>query len=442
MTLKDPTAWLEDLNHFIDDEELADTAAAMEDTLVLGTSKWVAAAWVAVAGVVAGGFGSVTLHPSIRQSVVVFAGYLIGAALLLRGMYPLAARLHGRSVAWLAMFTFSWASLLGVSVALAGRIDSALWGYLVACGGALFIGLMHGSFAPGFVRNEDVWMMVALPLAPVGAAVATWVLRNVPGSSDSLGGAALVGALAGGCHTIPLAVVVATLASEAHGLGRMGLLYLHNDNFAPKALAFLDRAIALAPRDAALYNLRGIAWSKMDEPERAAADWRTVTELTPRDPEAHLNLGVDFMRQGALDQAVEVLRRALAIDPEHARAHSNLGAALERQGALDQAIEHYDRAIAREPEYANAFSNRAYAYFRKGEHQRALEDSERAIALEDKLGMAHVNRGHALAALGRTAEARQSYGRAMSVASDPTVQAEAVRGLEGLGSKGPGDEPA
>jgi len=442
VALKDPTAWLEDINYFIEDEELADTAAAMEDTLVLGTSKWAAAAWVAVAGIAAGAFGMVTLHPSVRHSLLVFVGYLAGAALLLRGMYPLAIRLHGRSVAWLAVFTFFWTSLLGVSVALGGRFDSALWSYLVACGGALFIGLMHGSFAPGFVRNEDVWMTVSLPLAPVGAGIAIWVLRNVPGVAESLGGAALAGALAGGCYTVPLAAVVAGLASEAHGLGRMGLLYLHNENFAPKAVAYLDRAIALSPRDAALYNLRGIAWSKMDEPERAAADWRKVTELAPRDPEPHLNLGVDFLRQGALDQAVEALQRALAIDPGHARAHSNLGAALERQGALDRAIEHYGCAIARQPEYANAFSNRAYAYLRKGDHHRALEDSERAIALDDKLGMAHVNHGHALAALGRTEEARQSYGRATSVASDPTVQAEAVRGLERLGSTGQGDEPA
>ena len=46
--------------------------------------------------------------------------------------------------------------------------------------------------------------------------------------------------------------------------GEMATLYLHNENFTRKAIEYLDEAIALSPRSADLYNLRGIAHSKRE----------------------------------------------------------------------------------------------------------------------------------------------------------------------------------
>lgn len=430
---------MDDLTVFLDDEELTQTAADLEPTLVYGGSKAAAGAWVALVGVLAGTFGAVTLSPEIRRSAFVFVGYLLGAVLLLRGLHPLAVRVLDKPVAWLAGLAFFWAFLLGFFAVMGASIDSVIWGYVLSCGAGLFIGLMHGSLNPGVVRREDAWLLTSLPLAAVSAALATYLLRSMP--AHSLAGTALAGAIAGSLFMLPMGALLAHLWDEAHGLGRMGLLFLHNDNFAPKAVAYLDRAIALAPRDAQLYNLRGIAWSKMGEPDRASADWRKVTELSPRDPEPSMNRGIDFLRRGALDQAIEALQAALAIDPDHAKAHSNLGAAYERRGDLGCAIEHYNRAIALVPDYANAYSNRGYAYFRKGDYHRALEDCERAIALDRELGMAYVNRGHALSALGRPQEAADSYRSAIDLGSEPSVREEALRGLEGLAAADGDDKP-
>jgi tetratricopeptide (TPR) repeat protein len=346
----------------------------------------------------------------------------------------------GRAVAWQAGLAFFWTCLLAACAAIGAHTHSRMWGYLLSGGMGAFVGLLYGSLNPAAVRREDAWLMTALPLAPLSALLATFLLRNVlvPGS---IGSTAAAGALAGGMLMLPMGALLAWLWDEAHGLRQMGLLYLHNENFAPKAIAYFDRAIALAPRDAELYNLRGIAWSKMDEPARAAADWLTVTELLPNDPEPHLNRGVDFLRQGALDPAIEALHHALAIQPDHSTAHSNLGACYERRGDLDQAIEHYGRAIAQRPDYANAYSNRGYAYWKKGEHERALEDCNQAITLAPGLGMAHVNRGHALAGLGRSADAEASYREAMELDVDPTVREEAIRGLETVARGSCDDQP-
>ncbi|HSA56824.1 MAG TPA: tetratricopeptide repeat protein [Gemmatimonadaceae bacterium] len=441
MALKDPTAWMQDLTVYMDDEELAGTAEAMEPNLVPGGTALTTSLWIALMGVVAGALGGVTLSPAIRGSALTFIAFIVGAAVLLRGFHPLSRRLLGRGAAWMASQAFFWAFLLALFAVLGAQRESSLWAYVLSVGLGFFVGMMNGSLTPGIVRSEDIWMSVSFPMGAVSAGVATWVLRNTPLAADTLAGAALGGAIAGGLYHGVMAVALARLWSEAHGLGQMGLLYLHNDNFAPKAVAYLDRALALSPRDARLHNLRGIAWSKMDEPERAAEDWRRAAELLPNDAEPHLNLGADCLRRGDLDGAIEALHAALAVDPKYPTAHSNLGAAHERKGELEPAIEHYSKAVELDPDYANAYSNRAFAYHRRGDHERALADSDRAIALNPRLPMAHVNRAHALAALGRTGEAADSYRDAIDLDPEPSVREESLRGLERLGAITPDDEP-
>jgi tetratricopeptide (TPR) repeat protein len=432
VALRDPTAWFEDLTFYMADEELKSTAAAMEPGLVPDGGRVKTAVWMAVVGTAAGALGGVTLSPGIRTSILTFILYLAVAAVLLRGFYPLTVRVFGRAAAWLAAQAFLWAFLLGLFAVLGARRESALWAYVLSIGMGLFVGMMNGSLNPGIVR-EDAWMSVSFPLAPITAGIATYTLRAL-GVADTIEGAVLGGAMAGGLFHVGMAIALARLWSEAHGLSQMATLYLHNDNFAPKAVAYLDRAIALTPRDAKLYNLRGIAWSKMGEPDRAADDWRKVIELQPRDPDPHLNLGADYMRRGDPDRAIDALRAALAVNPNFATAHSNLGTAYERKGELDQAIEHYTRAIALDKDYANAYSNRAYAYVRKGDHAHALSDANRAIALNPRLAMAYANRGHALAAAGSRDEAVDAYRAAIDLGPEPSIREECLRGLETLGA--------
>jgi tetratricopeptide (TPR) repeat protein len=317
---------------------------------------------------------------------------------------------------------------------LAARVDTGWLSYGLSAGGGLLVGLVYGGMNPNSVRREDAWMMTALPLGPAGAVGATYLQREVLGGAASLGDAAAVGATAAGVLLVPMSLALVRLWDEAHGLTRAAMLFLHNENFAPKAVSFLDRALALAPDDPAVLNLRGVAWSKMDEPERAAADWERAAALRPTDADPLMNVGVDRLRRGDLDAAVTALEAAIRIDGGNATAHSNLGAALERRGDLDRAVEHYDRAIALRPDYANAFSNRGYARFRRGEHREAVDDCDRALALDPNLAQAVVNRAHALGALGQRGEAAASYARALEMQSSPAVQEEALRGLTALGA--------
>jgi Flp pilus assembly protein TadD len=144
---------------------------------------------------------------------------------------------------------------------------------------------------------------------------------------------------------VPISIVTDMIAARSNGLAKEATLYLHNENFTEKALEYLDEAIALSPRSADLFNLRGIAHSKLGNADSADADFRKVTELMPRAAEAHMNRGVDFIRQGNFDRAIEALTYATTVNPRLATAFSNLGTAYQKKGDLDSAIASYSRAI-------------------------------------------------------------------------------------------------
>ena len=54
MRIKDPTAWIDDFNVFLDDEEVTETAALHEPNLVYSGSKVVGAVWLTLVGTAAG----------------------------------------------------------------------------------------------------------------------------------------------------------------------------------------------------------------------------------------------------------------------------------------------------------------------------------------------------------------------------------------------------
>jgi Flp pilus assembly protein TadD len=429
--LKDPTEWIEDLTVFLEDEEVARTAELMEPELLFRGSKIAAAAWLSVVATAAGIMAALSFSPGIR-SIWAFAAFLAGSFILLRGLRPATDRVIGRPVLWLAKTTFFWAVLIALVPALSASFHSPWLAYGLTVGGGFFVGMMHGSLTPNCIKREDAFMTWALALGPLAAVAGTALARASLLQAGPIVSDAFVGGVTAALFSAPLSAVLFRYWDEAHGCRRMAMLYLHNDNFAAKAVAYLDRALALQPDDPELYNLRGVAFSKMDQAERAAADWRKAAELAPDDSGPLMNVGVDHLRHGKVDEAIDALKAALQRDAMDPTIYSNLGTAFEKRGDLDQAIANYDKAIELRPDYANAYSNRGYARHRKGDHQGALSDCDKALELNPHLAAAHVNRGHALSALRDYGSAAECYRSAIEVGAGPELRAEIMQALEAM----------
>jgi len=439
MPSRDPAEWFHDLSVHIDDEELLREAASLEPTLLHDGSRIGAALWTILVSAIAGAFSGFTFSDEVRSSWLIFVSYLVAGALVLRALKPVSTRLLGPTAAWPAIMAFFWSILLALVAVLGSRIETVWLAYTVIVGGGVFIGLMYGSVNP-YIGNEDAWLGLAgLPLGALSTWSASALQRAFDASTNPPWSEAYVGTMAATVFMVPMAVLTAMLSTRSRGLAKMATLYLHNENFTAKAIEYLDQAIALSPRSADLYNMRGIAYSKLGDADRADADFRKVSELSPRAAEAHMNRGVDFIRQGDYDRAIDALKFATTIKPKLATAFSNLGTAYQKKGDLDAAIQNYSRAIELRAKYPIALANRAYAHHLQGEHDLAIADATRAITLDPRLPMAHVNLGHALAGKGDAVGAARSYRRALAMNPDPSVAEEAITALEKLGVH-PADE--
>ena len=430
---RDPVDWFNDLSVHIDDEDLLEQAASLEPALLHGPSRIGTAVWTMLVSWIAGGLGGFTFSDEVRSAWLIFGSYLIVAALALRMLKPLTVRLLGPTITFQVGLAFFWSVLLAIVAVLGGRVETGWLFYVVTVGGGLFIGLMYGSTNP-YVGNEDALPgLLGLPLGALATWSAATVQRGFDASTNPSWSEVFVGTMAASVFMVPMAVLTAMLSTRARALAKMATLYLHNENFTAKAIEYLDQAVALSPKSADLRNLRGIAYSKLGDAERADADFRTVSELMPRAAEAHMNRGVDFIRQGDYERAIEALKLATTIKPRHATAFSNLGTAYQKKGDLDAAIESYTRAIELRAKYPIAWANRAYSHHLKGDYDLAIADATHAITLDSRLPMAHVNLGHALAGKGDVRGAARSYRHALAMNPDPSVAEEALEALDKLG---------
>ena len=431
--LKHATEWLEDFTVHLSPEEIHSMVGDVEKTHVYTGSKSAAALCLTLAGSLGGLFGGLFVSSGVWQSPLAILTYVIAMPFVWLVMRRLTKSVFGEAIGWLALLAWFWAFLIAMGAVGGGQLSWRWLAYGVSAGFGLLVGLVHGGLEPPFIRSKELWMVMSLPLGGIASTMATYVHRHVFNGSGETAIAASMGTLAATLFTAPLMIALAALWSKPEGLRQAAIVYMHNPNFARKAIGYLDRAIADSPNDADLHNLRGIAWSMAGEPEKAEEEWRRVLELEPRSAEPHMNRGADFMAKGDFEKAIESFRIALQADPKHARVLSNLGIAFERQGQFDAAIEHYDRAIALVPDYANAFSNRAFAHFRAGRHDRAVEDCDRALALNPNMPMAYVNRGHAYAAINEHEAAIDDYRAAIELGASDDVLEEAEKGLKALG---------
>jgi tetratricopeptide (TPR) repeat protein len=149
---------------------------------------------------------------------------------------------------------------------------------------------------------------------------------------------------------------------------------LLGDRQTDRAIAELDRAIALEPRYAEAYANRASAYYMKGRPDRALADYDQAIVLRPAYALAYSNRGVAQKALGRLDQAVRDYTRALELNPDFPDACNNRGNAYRLLGRLDLALADLTRAIDLRPDYDQAYVNRAIVYLEAKDYPRAWAD--------------------------------------------------------------------
>jgi tetratricopeptide (TPR) repeat protein len=172
-------------------------------------------------------------------------------------------------------------------------------------------------------------------------------------------------------------------SANAASYSNMGSVYLYIRDY-DRAIAYLDEAIRLDPKDVLAYNHRGIAYKNKGEYDRAIADYSEAIRLFPSYAEAYFDRGTIYAKErDDYDRAIADFNEVIRLNPNHALAYHNRGLSYSiKMGDMDKAIADFSEAIRLKPNYAVAYHSRSMAYREKGDVDRAIADCKEAIRLD------------------------------------------------------------
>jgi tetratricopeptide (TPR) repeat protein len=210
----------------------------------------------------------------------------------------------------------------------------------------------------------------------------------------------------------------------------LDLAYLHNvkRNF-DKAIAALDQAILLDPKFAAAYASRGSAYAGKSNYPAALADFDKSLSLDPKYAYAYRNRGSAYVDLKEFDMAITDLNKALELDPKSAFAHTIRGLAYTGKRDYERGIVDFDKAITLDPKSVVAHSSRGNAYYNKMDYDRAQADYDKAIELDPGSPYAFAGRGAVHAAKRRPDQAKADYRQALALDPNNVFAADGLRRL-------------
>lgn len=183
-------------------------------------------------------------------------------------------------------------------------------------------------------------------------------------------------------------------------------VYTEKGNYL-QALADINRAIALVNNDqnrASSYNGRAGIYKKMGEYEKSLADYAIAIRLMPKNPKYYANRGETYRLTGNLERALADQDRAIVLyegGPGVALGLVLRGETLRYMGDYDRALSDFNAAVRAEPDYAPAYVGRGLTFERAGDIERAKSEFRTALQVSEDAGRSDISK-----AARDTAEAR------------------------------------
>lgn len=199
-------------------------------------------------------------------------------------------------------------------------------------------------------------------------------------------------------------------AAEAY---RAGNEALRAKRFAD-AVAALERAAELAPRDADCWSKLGLAYGGLQHWDRAVSAFTRALEIDPHHAKAQNNLANVHFRRGNFEAAAEAYRKAVEIKPDYVLALYHWGWVLRELNRPEESARAFERCLSLEPKNPDQEGRQLDCLFylgalryRTGEHQAAAAMMEQVLAAQPDHTEAHYYLGMAYRRLGRLEDAKQ-----------------------------------
>ncbi len=145
----------------------------------------------------------------------------------------------------------------------------------------------------------------------------------------------------------------------------------------------LQRAISLKPDSYQAHYLLGNVMIKLNDLDKAVAEYREAITLAPGQPRTYYQLALTLDQQHDAAGEESMLRQALTADPHYAPAHVELGRILLAQSHLPDAVLQLNQAIQDNPSTEQAYFLLARAYAQLGEKDKSDEMAKRLIEVRN-----------------------------------------------------------
>jgi tetratricopeptide (TPR) repeat protein len=184
--------------------------------------------------------------------------------------------------------------------------------------------------------------------------------------------------------------------ATADALARRGLAAASRRDY-PAAVADLDRALALEPKNVSLLYARSRAHFRAGQQDAAIADLDTALAIEPKNSLILVQRAESFFNTGHADKAKADADAAVALPPGDPAVPLRAAGLYVRMAELPRAIDLYDAWIAANPKDAGVTSAYAELCWARGiqgtDLARATTDCARALKEGDHTPIALVGRG-------------------------------------------------
>jgi tetratricopeptide (TPR) repeat protein len=170
-------------------------------------------------------------------------------------------------------------------------------------------------------------------------------------------------------------------ADQPAGQMQKGEFYFARGDL-PAALEHYQKAVAWDPNSAPIHSEFAVVLSAANHNQEAIAQMEAACQLAPREAEYRYRLGLAWNEVGNLSKTIESLEAAVKLDPQYARAWYNLGLAQNQAGQVDAALEALTRAETLSPTEANIPYARATILAHAGRIAEARTAAQRALTLQ------------------------------------------------------------
>lgn len=141
-------------------------------------------------------------------------------------------------------------------------------------------------------------------------------------------------------------------------------------------------AIAEFPRNATIYNERGVFYRQQGRLDEAIADFTQSVEIQRDFVMGYINRGFCLSDKGEVEAAEADYEMAVRLSPKMSLAYQLRGTARMTLGKAGGAVSDFSRQIELNSQDATAFENRGFARFFAGQFAEAATDFQRALQLQ------------------------------------------------------------